>query len=243
MNHQNSQHSPTIQWSTIPGNQNQLQQMAQQHPPSQHQIAPYRFSSSAASPSLSQVSCSSMHLQPSTNPPSPLTICPLFTRHHTQCTHSPHHPPTTEHEIPTSHPWQTVKKRKRTHTPTETAIRGHLSPFYSPNQFEKLSHLSVDDIQTYASDPNATTNSEQVTQPRVHKPPSIYVYSVTNYCDVLKYLTETLEEEQYYCKALLNETVKINANTLESYRKLIKRLQDDKIVHHTYQIREEKPIG
>jgi len=56
---------------------------------------------------------------------------------------------------------------------------------------------------------------------------------------VLKYLTETLEEEQFYCKALLNETVKNNANTPESYRKLITRLQDDKIVHHTYQIREE----
>ena len=191
MYHQTSQSSPTIQWSAIPGsqNQNQLQQMSQQHPSSQHQIAPYRFSSSAALPSLSQVSCSSMHLQPSTSPPSPLTTCPLFTRHHTQCTHNPHQsldPPTTESETPTNHPWQTVKKRKRTHPPTEKAIRGHSSPFNSPNQFEKLSYLSDDDIQTSASDPHATTNSEKATQPRVHKPPPIYVYGVTNYCDMVK---------------------------------------------------------
>jgi len=125
----------------------------------------------------------------------------------------------------------------------ETAIRRHSSPFNSPNQFEQLSHFSDDDIQTSASDPHATTNSEQATQSRVLKPPPIYVYGVTNYCDMVKYLTETLEEEQYYCKALLNETVKVNLNTTESYRKLIKRLQDDKIVQHTYQIREEKPIG
>ena len=72
LDHQPSQHSPTIQWSGIPGNQNQLQQMAQQHLPSQHQIAPYQFPSSAASPSLWQVSCSSMHLQPSTSPRSQL---------------------------------------------------------------------------------------------------------------------------------------------------------------------------
>ena len=56
---------------------------------------------------------------------------------------------------------------------------------------------------------------------------------------MVKYLTETLEEEQYCCKALLNETVNFIVNTSESYQKLIKRLQDDKIVHHTYQIREE----
>jgi len=47
-----------------------------------------------------------------------------------------------------------------------------------------------------------------------------------------QYLTEVLEEEQYYCKALPNETVKINVTTYDSFRSLIKRLQDDKIVHH-----------
>ena len=57
---------------------------------------------------------------------------------------------------------------------------------------------------------------------------------------MVKYLTKTLEEEQYYCKALSNETVKINFNSTESYWRLIKRFRDDKIVHHTYQIREER---
>jgi hypothetical protein len=57
---------------------------------------------------------------------------------------------------------------------------------------------------------------------------------------MVKYLTETLEEDQRYCKALPNETVEINVNTSESYRRLIKRLREDKLVHHTYQIREER---
>jgi hypothetical protein len=99
----------------------------------------------------------------------------------------------------------------------ETAPRGYLTPFNSPNQFEELSQLSGDDIQTPATDPHTTTNSEQVTQLKVHKPPPIYVYGVTNYRDMVKYLTEILEEEQYYCKALPNGTVKINVNTPESY--------------------------
>jgi len=152
-------------------------------------------------------------------------------------------PPKSESEIPTNRPWQTFKKRKRTYPPTETAIRGHLSPFNSLNQFENFSHLSDDDIQTSASDPHATTNSGQNTQTRVHKPPPIYVYGVTNHCDIVKYLTKALEEEQYYCKALLNKTVKINVNTSESYRKLIKRLQDDKIVHIPTRSEKKEPIG
>ena len=150
------------------------------HLPSQHQIAPYRFSSSATSPSLSQFSRSSMHLQPSTSPRSQLTTCPSFTRHHTQCTLNPYQsldPQTAESETPTNHPWQTIKKRKRTHLPMETAIRGHSSPFNSPNQFEQLSHLSDDDIQTSASVPYATTNSEQATQPLYTNRPR-YMFTV-----------------------------------------------------------------
>ena len=122
----------------------------------------------------------------------------------------------------------------------ETATRGHQSPCNSPNQFAELSHLSDEDILTPTTAPHVTTSSEHATQPRVHKPPPIYVYGVTNYRDMVKYLTEILEEDQYYCKALPNETVKIKVNTSDSYRRLIKRLQDDKIVHHTYQIREER---
>jgi hypothetical protein len=57
---------------------------------------------------------------------------------------------------------------------------------------------------------------------------------------MVKYLTETLEEEQYYCEAFRNETVKIHVISPESYRRLIKRFRDDEIVHHTYQISDER---
>jgi hypothetical protein len=86
----------------------------------------------------------------------------------------------------------------------ETATRVHPSPFNFPNQFEELSHLPDDDIQIPASDPHTPISSEQVTQLSIRKPPPMYVYGVTNYRDMVKYLTETLEEEQYYCKALPN---------------------------------------
>jgi len=66
------------------------------------------------------------------------------------------------------------------------------------------------------------------------------VYGVTNYQDMVSYLTATLEEEQYYCKALTDETIKINVSTSDSYRSLIKRLHADNVIHHTYQPRGER---
>jgi hypothetical protein len=121
-----------------------------------------------------------------------------------------------------------------------SAARGHQPPFNSPDSFAELSHLSNDDIQASTSAPHANISSDQATQLRVHKQPPIYVYGVTNYRDTVKYLTETLEKEQYYCKALPNETVNINVNISDTYRRLVKRLREDNIVHHTCHIRYEK---
>jgi len=177
MKYQSSQHTPTIQWSAIP--ENQHQQMSQL-PSSQHQSAPHRFSSSATSLSLPQVSCSVMHLQSSTCPRAPPIPRSSPTQHHMQYTHNAHQlleHPVIEPETPTTHPWQTVKKRKRTHLPMETTTRGHQSPFNSPNQFEELSRLSDDDTQTPASVLHETTSSEQATQ-RVYTNRPRYMYTV-----------------------------------------------------------------
>lgn len=49
-----------------------------------------------------------------------------------------------------------------------------------------------------------------------------------------------LEKEQYYTMAMLNDTIKINPLTPDSYRKLTKHLRDENIIHHTYQLKEER---
>ena len=146
MIYQSSQHTPTIQWSAIPGNQHQ--QMSQQLPSSQHQCASYRFSSSVTSLSLPQVRCSVMQLQSSTCPRSTPITRSSPTQRHTQYTHNAHHllqHPVIEFENHTKLPGQTVKKRKRTHLPMGNNTRGHQSAFNSPNQFEELSHFLDDD--------------------------------------------------------------------------------------------------
>jgi len=152
-----------------------------------------------------QVSYSTMQVQPSTSLRSPPSIRSSSDWPHTQyelnVQQSPE-PPDINPQLSTNYSWQTVKKRKRTHPFPTSAARGLQSPFNSPNSFAELSHLQDDENQASAPLPSTTPSSDPATQLRVHKPPPIYVYGVTNYCDMMKYLAGTLEDEQYYCKTL-----------------------------------------
>jgi isochorismate synthase EntC len=72
----------------------------------------------------------------------------------------------------------------------------------------------------------------------------IYIYGVTNYCEMVKRLATTIKE-QYYCKALSNETIKINVTISKSYPKLIRQLQQEKNSTSYICTRSEKkgPVG
>ena len=78
-----------------------------------------------------------------------------------------------------------------------------------------------------------TAGTSHTQEPREHKPPPIYVYGVTNYQNMVSYLTATLEDKQYYCKAFIDETIKTNVYTSDSYRRLIKQFLADNVIHHT----------
>jgi hypothetical protein len=57
---------------------------------------------------------------------------------------------------------------------------------------------------------------------------------------MIAHLSAIIEEEEYHCKVISSYTIKIHVTTPESYRKLIKQLRDDKIIHHTYQMKQER---
>ena len=145
--------------------------------------------------------------------------------------------PETEMESTNKQPWQVLKKRKRNKTsPEVTQVR---VPFQikTQNRFEKFTQPSEVDIPFNRT--NITpTNPEDTTIN--HKPPPIFIYGVTNYNKMVEYLTTAVKEEQYYCKTQSNGTIRVNTSTSDSYRRLIKLLQHDNIVYHTYQLREER---
>jgi hypothetical protein len=53
-------------------------------------------------------------------------------------------------------------------------------------------------------------------------------------------LTEITEQEQYSTKSMVDNTIKIDCTTPETYRKLVVFLKENNIVHHTYQLKEER---
>ena len=53
-------------------------------------------------------------------------------------------------------------------------------------------------------------------------------------------LSNVTEEETYLCKILRNDTVKINTQNPDTYRKLIRHLNSEKIIHHTYQMKQDR---
>jgi hypothetical protein len=83
--------------------------------------------------------------------------------------------------------------------------------------------------------------TEGAQQEAIHpKPPPIFIYGVTNYQQMKNKIREIVEDEQYNTKTLAENTIKINPNTSETYRKMIKFMREQKIIHHTYQPKEER---
>lgn len=135
---------------------------------------------------------------------------------------------TSEEEIETvnkEHSWQVVKsiKRRKTFNDKHTTDNNIIS-------HNKYSPLATNDTE----DTTSTRNE------KIPKPPPIFIYGVVNFSSMVTKLRDVIEDEQYVTKSMADNTIKINTNTPESYRKLVKFLNENNIVHHTYQPKEER---
>lgn len=135
-----------------------------------------------------------------------------------------------------THDWQVIKKRK-----TRSYENIQVNPNQSyPNTYNRYTVLTDNDDN---NDVNMQTNeSTTATKPQTNeiKPPPIFIHGVTNFKGMVDNLAKITDDETYHSKALADNTVKINALNIDTYRKLIKHLRDEKIVHHTYQLKQER---
>ena len=58
---------------------------------------------------------------------------------------------------------------------------------------------------------------------------------------MIQALEAIVEAEQYKTKAMTNNVIKINVNTTETYRTVVRFMKDSNIIYHTYQLKEDKP--
>jgi len=129
------------------------------------------------------------------------------------------------------HGWQHVKKRKKIHQSTELSTR--INPDISTqNRYTPL-------LNRQENEESPQTSTHRVT-PNTPRPPPIFVYGVKNFKAMLDDLADVAEPDTYRTTALANDTIKINANTIDTYRSLVKHMKEENIVHHTYQIKAER---
>jgi hypothetical protein len=86
-----------------------------------------------------------------------------------------------------------------------------------------------------------TKESEDAHQSENHRQPPIFVHGVTDYPKMIQTIEATVEAEQYKTKAVANKVVKINVNTAETYRKVVRFMKDSNIIYHTYQLKGDEP--
>lgn len=128
--------------------------------------------------------------------------------------------------------WQQVpgekRKRKRLKTLPSTNKANLVA---HPNKFSLLENQNTE---------NRNDQTHDVQTETLPKPPPIFVHGVMDYAKMILALSDVAETEQYTTKSLANNMVKINANTSDTYRKLITFMKTSNIVHHTYQLKEDK---
>ena len=130
-----------------------------------------------------------------------------------------------------SHGWQHVKKRKRIHQSTESSTQIN-SEISTQNRYTLLLN-----IQENEDSPQSSTHSDT---PNTPPPPPIFVYGVKNFKAILDDLADVAEPDTYRTPALTNDTVKISANTIDTYRSRVKHMKEENIGQHTYKIKTER---
>jgi hypothetical protein len=116
-----------------------------------------------------------------------------------------------ESEIITKYTWEQVNERRRCNQTPDTTIEK--KPF---SLIPKTDMKRSQDSQTRTC--KKTRQIKQQTlkiNNRGNLNPHQYIYGITIYREMVKHLATTIEEEQYYCKTVSNETIKFNVTTSE----------------------------
>lgn len=112
---------------------------------------------------------------------------------------------------------------------TETEERETTSPFASTNPFQPL------------QDTNGEEMEAQPSTPKIIRPPPIFVRNITNFHLMCSQLDARVGRGKYTCVNRQNDT-KIIPDSSDSYRAIIKYLQETGAQHHTYQLKEERAL-
>jgi hypothetical protein len=133
------------------------------------------------------------------------------------------------------HTWQNVTKKRKLTTATKR-IQDNTAQTTTSNRFQVLANINTE-IPKQVNNPINHTKQDQ---PKDPKPPPIFIYGVTNYTQKIENISQRADPEVYHTKTFPDNTVKINTYQPETYRKLIRHLKEEQIIHHSYQLKQER---
>lgn len=142
-----------------------------------------------------------------------------------------------QNNITNENPWQEIKKRVKKRKINKDSRHPETT---TNNKFSPLANEPGDETSDTINnaDGSRDKNTEENVTPR---PPPIFIYGVINCKEMEAKINTVVERKQYITKTLIaDNTVKIISDTPDTYRKIIKLMRDNNVIHHTYQPKDER---
>lgn len=132
--------------------------------------------------------------------------------------------------------WQYVpaKNRKRTNSQSPQIFKAKRQQHETgPSTSNRFTALASNNNENDIDD----TSSEQPQHP---KPPPILIPNVGDIAKMVSKLNKVVTSNEFYYKSYSDGQVRLNSKSVDSYRKIVKHFDDNKIVYHTYQLKQER---
>lgn len=138
--------------------------------------------------------------------------------------------------------WQVVSTNKRKNQSNDQSIKIKIvktnqDPITNRNYYKPLEAMDQDHDNNTTTSNTAPTQSARKADP---PPPPVFIHGVVNYQAMISNVATVLAADNYICRSLANNVVKINPKSIDSYRELVKHLRKENIVFHTYQAKQDK---
>lgn len=100
-----------------------------------------------------------------------------------------------------------------------------------PSTSNRYEVLAIDDEE------NNNFNEPSTSIP---KPPPIFIPNVENIGKMVTSINKTISNVDYHYKSLRDGQVRLVVNNVDAYRKLIRHLDTNNIIYHTFQLKQER---
>ncbi|KAL4085256.1 hypothetical protein QTP88_027115 [Uroleucon formosanum] len=107
--------------------------------------------------------------------------------------------------------------------------------YVSKNRFSLFA--TNETVDTDHQSTNMDLDNEPITATK--PPPPIFIRTVNDYSTFCAQIKELIKCDNFSCKSSING-IKLSTETAESYRSVIRFLQENKADFHTYQLKQEK---